>query len=712
MQNKYSPQSRKNWIILIVFLLGSSYMIGQLNADSLKQVWNDTAQKRQDRFQAIYQLSKFIYMQKSPDTAFYYAELHREFAAQNNLPNEEALALNNLGNALVEKGDHSEALTFLNKSYLIIERIDNERLEATNHMLKGRVYRHFFDFENALDHFQKYLDISEILKDSISMSSAINSIGNLFTLMGDHDQALEYYNRSVQMLSKNDDRAMIHKYLNIAGIYSKKGMFETAYQYRNKAFELSEKMNYTLGLSISFYMKAFIEKDQKNWRNAIVNYKESLILQEKMGRKRGIIGSLISIGQMHNNLEEYDKSIQHCERALIIAEEDNNINQLNFICNCLYTAYKGKGEGDKALTFFERAIAYKDSMRIDENAKLISQKEFKYKFEKQKAIDDLRYEASLKNRNNWLFFLLSLFMGICGVAYIQYKGRIEKQKLVEEVQKKNEEVTQMNQQIIQTKDQLVEQEKMAFLGQLTAGIGHEIKNPLNFITNFSEGSKELLEELEEEVASEKTNLSKGKIENINDLINDLKLNMTDILDNGLRMDSIVNSMMDHTRGIQPNSQATDLNDLISKNMELAYHGFKASYPTFNIKIIKEFDDEIGLRNVFSQEIGRVILNLFNNSCFALAEKNEVTDFQPMVKVNTLLKDEDIIVKVWDNGIGIPEKNQAKIFTPFFTTKPTGHGNTGLGLSISHDIIVQLHKGSLDVESEPEKFTEFTIIIPS
>lgn len=268
-------------------------------------------------------------------------------------------------------------------------------------------------------------------------------------------------------------------------------------------------------------------------------------------------------------------------------------------------------------------------------------------------------------------------------------------------------------QIMKTQDQLLVQEKMANLGQVTAGIAHEIKNPLNFVNNFAEGSVELVDELIEMLDKQKDHLKEGDFDEIEEIVNELKQNASDIFENGKRADRIVRSMMDHARGEKGERKLTNINMLVDENINLAYHGYRAIDSSFNANIKKNYDEALEAIEVVHQDIGRVLLNILNNACYALKEKQKVNneEYSPEISVSTKSLKKEVEIRIRDNGPGIPEKVRDKIFNPFFTTKPTGEGNTGLGLSISFDIIVQQHHGKLEVESKPNGFTEFLIQLP-
>jgi len=296
----------------------------------------------------------------------------------------------------------------------------------------------------------------------------------------------------------------------------------------------------------------------------------------------------------------------------------------------------------------------------------------------------------------------------------EYSQKLE-QKVEErtaELREKNVQLEQTLQQIKEMQNQIIMQEKMASLGGLTAGIAHEIKNPLNFVNNFAALSVDLTRELRDEIRNQKDKLDAGAIDYIEEILDDLELNVTKINEHGKRADSIVRGMLLHSRGKSGERQPTDINALLAEYVNLAYHGMRAQDSTFNVKIESDYDSSIGLVKIVPQDISRVFLNMVNNACYAAnGKKQQVGDgFTPTITVRTRNLGDKVEIRIRDNGKGIPKEARDKIFNPFFTTKPTGKG-TGLGLSISYDIIVQQHKGEIKIETEEGSYAEFIIILP-
>jgi len=292
----------------------------------------------------------------------------------------------------------------------------------------------------------------------------------------------------------------------------------------------------------------------------------------------------------------------------------------------------------------------------------------------------------------------------------------QKENLEHQVSERTASLNTTLQDLKATQSQLIQSEKMASLGELTAGIAHEIQNPLNFVNNFSEVSNELLEEMNEE-------LNKGDIDEAKAISTDIKLNLEKITHHGKRADAIVKGMLQHSRKGSAEKEPTDLNKLADEYLRLAYHGLRAKDKSFNAILETDFDTNLGLVNVMPQDMGRVVLNLITNAFYAVNEKKSAEvhaersqstkaekEYTPTVSVRTKKEGEAVLIIVKDNGNGIPEHVVDKIFQPFFTTKPTGQG-TGLGLSMSYDIVTQGHGGELKVEAQEGVGTSFIVQIP-
>ncbi len=283
---------------------------------------------------------------------------------------------------------------------------------------------------------------------------------------------------------------------------------------------------------------------------------------------------------------------------------------------------------------------------------------------------------------------------------------LHQQKILqEEVNRQTAEIRTTLDNLKATQSQLIQSEKLASLGELTAGIAHEIQNPLNFVNNFSEVSAELVAEMQDE-------LDKGDTDEAKAIADDIKQNLQKISHHGQRASSIVKGMLEHSRASTGQREPTNLNALADEYLRLAYHGLRAKNSNFNCELVTDFTPDFPPINVIAQDMGRVLLNLINNAFYAVSKKasTQPEDYQPSVSVSTRQVANTIEIRVKDNGIGMPENVREKVFQPFFTTKPTGEG-TGLGLSLAYDIVTKGHGGMLEVESEEGKGTTFLVTLP-
>jgi signal transduction histidine kinase len=288
---------------------------------------------------------------------------------------------------------------------------------------------------------------------------------------------------------------------------------------------------------------------------------------------------------------------------------------------------------------------------------------------------------------------------------------IENVRLFEGVEFRTRELAASLENLRTTQDRLVQTQKLALLGQLTAGIAHEIKNPLNFVNNFSGISAELIDELQDTLNGMPLD-DKARAE-INELTGTLKSNFDKVVHHGRRADAIVKNMLQHSREGSGEHRVVAINGLVEESLNLAWHGARAETQGFEIKLKQSFDPSAGEADIFPQDIRRAVLNMISNGFYAATMRraqNNGGDYEPTLTASTKNLGDRVEIRIRDNGIGMPPEVKEKMFNPFFTTKPTGEG-TGLGLSISHDIIVKQHGGSIEVETQPGEFTEIRVILP-
>jgi two-component system, NtrC family, sensor kinase len=287
---------------------------------------------------------------------------------------------------------------------------------------------------------------------------------------------------------------------------------------------------------------------------------------------------------------------------------------------------------------------------------------------------------------------------------------IENVRLFESVEARTRELAKSLEELRTTQDRLVQTQKLASLGQLTAGIAHEIKNPLNFVNNFSGVSAELIDELQE--ALKDSSLNNKRREEVAELMGTLRSNLDKVVQHGKRADAIVKNMLLHSHQGSGEHRPVAINAIVEESLKLAYHGARAEKDNFNVMVEQSFDPVAGEADIFPQEITRVLLNLISNAVYATKKKTtgDGEIYKPTLTVSTQSLGDRVEIRIRDNGMGVPPEVKDKMFNPFFTTKPAGEG-TGLGLSISHDIVVKQHGGSIEIDTEQGKFTEVRVILP-
>ena len=378
----------------------------------------------------------------------------------------------------------------------------------------------------------------------------------------------------------------------------------------------------------------------------------------------------------------------------------------------LNTVFAKRNLIDSAYRYLTIVVTLKDSVFNQDKERQVQGFKFNEML-RQQQLEQERKEAQQKYESRMkIYSLLAGLAVLALIAFVLYRNNSQKQKTNILLQQQKQEIDQQRSkaekaflELKAAQAQLVQQEKMASLGELTAGIAHEIQNPLNFVNNFSELNAELISEMQKEIA--RNNLEEVKI-----IAADIEENEKKIINHGKRADSIVKDMLQHSRLSKGEKQLTDINALADEYLRLAFHGMRAKDKGFNATMETHFDSSITKVDAVPQEIGRVLLNLFNNAFYAINEKKKLLNgsYEPVVIVTTKQTKNKIDITVRDNGMGISEKVKDKIFQPFFTTKPTGEG-TGLGLSLSYDIITKGHGGELRVNSEEGEFAEFIVSLP-
>ncbi len=468
---------------------------------------------------------------------------------------------------------------------------------------------------------------------------------------------------------------------------------DSALIYVNKAVELNELFNGTT-YEFPIYLLATIQRMKGEYPQALINYRKSILLAIQNGFAGDTLQIYSGMSSLFTKTGKIDSAIHY---ANIVARswELGNSERKNILeaVGNLAAVYKLTGNKDSIIKYSELNQKLKDSFYGIDKDREIQNISFNERLTKEKLLaSQAKYRSRVQE--------YGLAAGLCAllvIAVILWRSNQNKQKSKAEIEKAYAELKA-------TQTQLIQSEKMASLGELTAGIAHEIQNPLNFVNNFSEVNKELMIEMKDEI-------DKGNMEGIKSLANDIIDNEEKINHHGKRADAIVKGMLQHSRTSEGLKEPADINALADEYLRLSFHGFRAREKTFNVTIKTDFDQTIGKINMVAQDIGRVLLNLYNNAFYAVSEKKKQhpENYEPMVSVSTKKLQDKIEIIVRDNGGGISPHILNKIFQPFFTTKPAGAG-TGLGLSLSYDT-VRSHAGLLKVESKVGEGTAFIIDLP-
>ncbi|HEU4858641.1 MAG TPA: ATP-binding protein, partial [Chitinophagaceae bacterium] len=442
------------------------------------------------------------------------------------------------------------------------------------------------------------------------------------------------------------------------------------------------------------YLLATIQNLQGNHQQALEEYRHAIPLAVQNEYFHDTLQIFSGMATAFRNLGQIDSSLHYATLVERSNNPEREIKTYLEALNNLAIGYKLSGNKDSALKYLELNYAYRDSVLGKEKERAIQGITFTEKIKQQEL---MAAQAKYKSRLQMLILGAGLLVLLLIIG-ILWRNNKQKQKAKNKIEAAYSELKT-------TQAQHIQSEKMASLGELTAGIAHEIQNPLNFVNNFSEVNEELVAELKKEAGN-------GNLEEVKAIANDIAFNSEKIAHHGKRADAIVKGMLQHSRSSNGQKEPTDINSLADEYLRLAYHGLRAKDKSFNADIKTDFDNNIGKLNIIPQDIGRVVLNLINNAFYAVDEKKKENQngYEPTVSVSTKKEKDKVEIRVKDNGNGIPQNVLDKVFQPFFTTKPTGQG-TGLGLSLSYDI-VKAHGGELKVKTKEGEGSEFIIQLPT
>ena len=623
------------------------------------------------------------------------------------------------------QSQYDRSISYYEKAIALAQRLNDKQYLGNCYQNIAINYMMQSNFSRALSYQQKALSIHNELNNENGIAYVTLNMGITYKSMEDNSKAKLFFLRAAEIARKiHLVNVELYAYSNLASTYEKLHDNDSSYIYSMKSVALAKQMG-DIGMSASGLSAAATARANGNkYEEAEKLGKEAMEVADSSKQPLNIFQAYSAMGFILKKQEFYQKAIPFYEKAFSFLKKSDIYDvQIGKFYDQLSQCYEKTGNYAKALSNYKLFAEITDSARSKDNIRKATELSMNYDFEKkqevqrtgQKLKDDMAHSKQVA-----LIAALAIFLLLALAAFAGFKN---KQKANALLKKQKKEIESTLGQLRSTQAQLVQSEKMASLGELTAGIAHEIQNPLNFVNNFSDINKELLQELKEEA-------DKGNITEVKTIADDVIGNEEKINHHGKRADAIVKGMLQHSRSSTGRKEPTDVNSLCDEYLRLSYHGLRAKDKNFNAALKTEFDDSIQKINIIPQDIGRVLLNLYNNAFYACKERRDAlyashalaashneNEYEPTVSISTKRIADIVEIKVSDNGNGIPNTIVDKIFQPFFTTKPTGEG-TGLGLSLSYDI-VKAHGGELKVENKvdegnPDKFgkgTTFIIQLP-
>jgi len=584
-----------------------------------------------------------------------------------------------LGLSIIEmaQGNHVSALTAGLQGLPLAEQAGDRKTYRRLQATLGTLYVKLEDYPTAIPILQAALQGGRQDGDLPMVGAVLNDLGSVYTAQKDWSQALRYYQQALMVMRQQHDAVgEAVDEMNIADVYRQQGRYALARSYGRRAYARAVAGHDTYSLPYA-----------------------QLIL-----------------AQVYDKLGQPDSAFALARPSFQQGQQARIKDVLRDVSDVLAKLYAQRGDFAAAYRYQGLAVAYKDTLAGEATLRKTAALRYGYALDKKQSqialltkSRELQRQQSARQRQQ-LYLLLAGLAGVAVAAGLLWRTARLKQRANRRLGEKNQEIAHQRDALDHafltlqaTQSQLIQKEKMASLGELTAGIAHEIQNPLNFVNNFSEVSTELVEELQEALAASDTAEASA-------LAGDVAQNLSRITEHGKRAAGIVRGMLEHSRVSTGERQRTDVNALADEYWRLAYHGLRTKDQAFQVALQTDLAPDLPPVEAVPGDLGRVLLNLFTNAFYAVQQRAGETGYVPTVRVQTRGLGSQIQIQVQDNGMGMSPETQAKIFQPFFTTKPTGEG-TGLGLSLSYDLITKGHGGTITVESQLGQGATFTITLP-
>lgn len=580
------------------------------------------------------------------------------------------------------QGSYTSALTAALRGLPLAEQAGDRKTIGRLQATLSSIYVQVEDFPTALPMLRATMQSARQAHDLPVVLGALTDLGVVYMGQKNLPAALRSFQQARELAHElHNERSEGYQEQNIAGIYRQQGRYALAMAYARRGYARALAGSNAYNLSI---------------------------IQ-------------LTLAQVYDQLGQPDSALAFVRPSFTQAHREGDKTILRDASDLLARLYAQRGDFAAAYRYQGLAVAYKDTLMGESTLRKTTALRYGYALDqKQSQIAllsksrELQRQHSARQRQQ-LYLLLAGLVGVAVAAGLFWRNAVLRQRANRRLGEKNQEIARQRDALDQalltlqaTQNQLIQQEKMASLGELTAGIAHEIQNPLNFVTNFSDVSAELVAELRQERAKG----AAADLELEEDLLTDLDQNLTKITQHGQRAASIVRGMLAHSRASTGERQPTNINALVEEYVRLAYHGLRTKDPAFQAALHTDLAADVSRVDAVSGELGRVLLNLLTNAFYAVQQRQlaEEAGYVPTVRVRTQRVGQQVVIQVHDNGTGMRPEVQAKIFQPFFTTKPTGEG-IGLGLSLSYDLITKGHGGTLTVDSQPGQGSTFTITLP-
>ncbi|MEO6289261.1 MAG: tetratricopeptide repeat protein [Ginsengibacter sp.] len=626
-----------------------------------------------------------------------------------------AATYNNLGALCTEISEFSAASNYFDSALTLFREMGNKEGEGSVLNYIGINYQQQGNYQKAIDYCLQGFEIRKEIKDHQGVVFSLINVGNMYLNVGQPETALNFYNQSVSYAKNHDMEPFNYSLNQIGKTYLKLKQYDTAEAY------LVRMTDGRVMQANDHVATGELYAETGRLDKAIREF--NISLDATPATAKAIRASaLVGLSKVFLKKGEHGLAMSYATQAYELVDSFRNKLVLADAANILAQLYKANKQYKEAIQFFELAHSISDSVSGENYQRKLAFTASKNEIENEQArVKLLSAEHGLQAQKlEQEQFLKKLILGVFAAAvYLSVviirningkRKKIQSQKDHIEIQ--SAKVENAYEELKSTQAQLIQKEKMASLGELTAGIAHEIQNPLNFVNNFSQVNRELILEMNQE-------LREGNNDEAITIGKTIEENEEKIFHHGNRADAIVKGMLQHSKTSLGQEEATNINKLADEYLRLAYHGFMAkdksfseNMPLANATVKTDFDDSIDSINIIPQDIGRVLLNMYNNAFYAVAEKEKLQPegYEPTVSVSTKKLKDKVEISIQDNGNGIQQHIIDKIFQPFFTTKPTGQG-TGLGLSLSYDII-KAHGGEIKVETKGGGGSEFIIQLPA